>query len=91
MRNALGPEVVLGAPVHRRGSIALSHCGFRVLALERVTAQAAVTSSASRRVLKEARLTRGAPGSVLGEVEYALRRIDWDAGLEAEASTEERV
>ncbi len=72
------------------GSRALVDRGFAELGIERVTAEAMAVHTASRRVMEKAglRLVRNfkadwpvrIPGDEAGDVEYALERVEWEAG-----------
>ncbi|MFE6780483.1 GNAT family N-acetyltransferase [Streptomyces sp. NPDC057702] len=83
----------LRASVWRRGyategSRALLHKGFADLGVERVWAQTMAVNTASRRVMEKAGLRYvrtfhehfedPLPGTEHGEVEYELRRVDWE-------------
>lgn len=72
------------------GSRALIHVGFTEYGVERVVAEAMAVNTASRRVMEKAGLTlvrtfhQSWPyhieGDEHGDVEYALRRLDWQPG-----------
>ncbi|MFG3253415.1 GNAT family N-acetyltransferase [Streptomyces sp. NPDC048172] len=81
---------VWGKGYATEGARALIRKGFAELGVQRVWAQTMAVNTASRRVMEKAGLAYvrtfhlefddPLPGSEHGEVEYELRRADWDTG-----------
>jgi RimJ/RimL family protein N-acetyltransferase len=75
----------------REGSLALLRHGFETLGLERVVAQTMAVNAGSRAVLASVGLSfvrtfhevfdDPVPGTEQGEVEYAVTRAEWRAGM----------
>lgn len=75
----------------REGSLELIRYGFEIVGLDRIFAQTMAVNTPSRATMESLgmRFVRGfveafddpLPGTELGEVEYEIRRADWNAGV----------